>query len=119
MDGLAGDEEGEGFVVAAQEDLEFGGRVEMEFLEEFEEAFVFLVDAENFGGFAGAEIGERDAALLAELHDAAVDGHAVGARFAIGEAFEEQGFDFGRDGVLHALGFRVGLGPGETDHFGE
>jgi hypothetical protein len=88
-------------------------------VEEFEEAFIFFVDAKNFGGIVGAEFGEQDAALFAELRNAAVDGNAVRAGFVVGETLDEQGFDFGGDGVLHALGFGVRLGPRETDDFGE
>jgi len=62
--------------------------------------------------------------LLAELRDSAIDGDAVGTGFAITKALEQQRLDFGRNGVLHAFGFRVGLGPGEADglckqHFGK
>jgi len=119
VDGFAGDEKGKGLVVTTLEDLELGGRMEMKILEEFEETFVFLVDAENFGAFFGPKVGEKDAALLAELGDAAVDGHAVGTGFATGETLEKQRFDFRGDGVLHALGFRVRFGPREADYFGE
>lgn len=119
MDGFAGDEKSERLVVAALEDLELGRRMEMEILEEFEEALVFLVDAENLCGFIGPKVGEKDATLLAELGDAAVDGHAMGTSFAVGEAFEEQRFDFRGDGVLHTLGFRVRFGPGEANDFGQ
>ena len=91
----------------------------MEIFEEIEEAFVLFVNGKDCGGITGLELGEEDATLFAKLRDTAADGDAVGAGFAIRETFEKKGFDFGRDGVLEALGFGVGFGPGETDDFGE
>ena len=58
MNGLVGDADGESFVVAAFEDFDFGGRKKMKILEEIEEAFVALVDAEDRGGITGTELGE-------------------------------------------------------------
>ena len=119
MDGLVGHAEGESFVVAALKDIECCGGEQVEVLDELEEAFVLFVDAEDFGGVAGAKFGEKDAALLAKLGDTTVQGNAMRAGLVIGKALKEKSFDFGRDGVLHALGFGVGFGPGETDDFGE
>ena len=56
MNGLVGDADGESFVVAAFEDFDFGGREKMKILEEIEEAFVALVDAEDRGGITGTEL---------------------------------------------------------------
>ena len=36
-----------------------------------------------------------------------------------GETFDEERFDFRRDGVLEAFGFRVRFGPRNADDFGE
>ena len=70
---MAGDAEGQRFVVAALEDIELAGGEQVEILEEIEEAFVFFIDAENFGGIAGLEFGEKNAALFAKLRHAAAD----------------------------------------------
>jgi len=65
MRGPAGDEDGEGFVVRAFEDLEFRAGTKLKVFEKFEEAFIFFIDAQNFGGFVGMKIGEEYAAFLA------------------------------------------------------
>jgi len=91
----------------------------MEAFEEFEEAFVLFIDAEDFGGFAGAEFGEENGAVFAQFGDAAPHGDAVRTGFVAGETLHEERFDLRRNGVLHALGFGVGFGPGEADNFGE
>jgi hypothetical protein len=119
MDGAARDAEGEGFVVLAPGDSHQSAGMEVQAIEKFEELAVFFVHANDFGGFTGVEIGEQDGSLFAELGEAAAEGNAVGAGFFARETFEEEGFDFGRDGVLETLGFVVSLGPGEADDVGE
>ncbi len=119
MHGMAGGTKGEGLVIFAFQDFEFGGGAQMEAVEEFEEAFVLFVDAEDFGAFAGAEFGEENGTVFAQFGDAAAKGHTVGTGFVCGETLHEESFDLGRDGVLHAFGFGVGFGPGEADDFGE
>ena len=78
---MAGDAEGQRFVVAALENIEFAGGEQVEILKEIEEAFVFFVDAENFRRIAGLQFGEKHAALFAKLRYAATDRDAVRARF--------------------------------------
>ena len=67
VNSVAGDAESQRFVVAALENFELAGGEQVEVLEKIEEAFVFFVDAENFGRIAGLQFGEKHAALLAEL----------------------------------------------------
>ena len=119
MDGFTSDTQGESFVVATFEDFEFDGGEQVQVLQEVEEAFVFFVDAKKRGGIASAQFREKNAALLAELRDAATERNAVGTGFVSGEPLEEQGFDFGRNGVLHPLSFGVRFGPGQADHLGK
>ena len=84
---MGGDAEGQGFVVASLEDFDFVGRKKVEILEEVEEPFVFFIDGKDDGGVAWVEFGEENAALFAELCDAAADGDAVGTGLAAGETF--------------------------------
>ncbi len=119
MDGVAGDAQGHGFVVAAVEDIELGTGEHMEPFEELQKAFVLFVDAEDFRGIVGAQLRKENAALPAELRDTAIYRHPMRASLVTGEALDQQRFDFGRDGVFHALGFGMRFGPGQANHFGE
>src|SRR5579862_17412 len=112
MDGAACDAEGEGLVVLAFGDDHLSARMKVQAIEKFEELAVFFVHADDFGGFAGVEIGEQDGALFAELGEPTAEGNAVRAGLLACETFQEKRFNFGRDGVFETFGFVVSPGPG-------
>lgn len=119
MHGVASGTKGHGFVVFALEDFDFGGGAKMQAFEEFQEAFLFFVDTNNFGGVMKLQFGKKDSAFLAELRDSAAEGNSMGTRFVPREALHQEGLDFRRDSVFHALSFGVRFGPGQADDFRE
>lgn len=66
-----------GFVVLTLENFDLCAGAEAKIFQKIEEPFILLIDAQNFCGFVGAKFGKKDAALLAELGDATIDGDAV------------------------------------------
>jgi hypothetical protein len=107
MDGLRGDAEGEGFVVATLEDLNLVTGKEVKTLEEMEEPFVFFINAEDDSGIARVKFGEENTTEFAELRNAAANGDAVRTGLMVCKAFKKEGLDFRRNGVLQTLGFGV------------
>jgi hypothetical protein len=116
---VTGGAESHGFVVLALEDLDFCGRTEMEIFEKIEETFLLFIDANNFSGIVELQFGKKDGAFLAKLSESAAQGNAMRTGFVSRETLHEESFDFGRDGVFHALGFGMSFSPREADHLGE
>ena len=119
MHGVAGGAEGHGFVVLAFEDFDFCGGTKMEVFEKIEEAFFLFVDTNNFGGIVELQFRKKHRAFLAKLSESAAQGNPMRTGFVSSETLHEESFDFGGDGVFHALGFGMRFGPGEADDFRE
>jgi len=86
MGGLAGNAESERLVVPAFEDIDFGRGAKVEIIEELQESCVLFIDTENDSGIAGVELREENAAVFADLRNAAAKGDAVRAGLVTGEA---------------------------------
>lgn len=124
MHGVTGGAQRHGFVVLTLENFDLCARAQAKIFQKTQKTFILLIDAQNLRGFVGAKVGKKDAALLAELRNTAIDGDAVRTGFTISKALEQQCLDLRRYCVLHAFGFGVGFGPGKADdlskqHFGK
>jgi len=119
MDGFSRGAESHGFVVLAFFDAEFCSGTQMQAVKKFQELAVFFVDADDFRGIFRAQFRQQYDTLFAELRDSTANRNAMGATASVTEAFEEEGLDFGRDGVFEAFGFVVSFGPRKSDDVGE
>lgn len=131
----AGDEDGGGEGVAEEgggggaADADLPGAFEGELLAEgeadagadalrgevAEHGGVFVGDADDFGGLAGAELGEGLQVLAGEGAVEGGDGVAVGVELGVAELGGDALFEALGDEVLEALGLLVDLVPGVVE----